>query len=207
MVSFSNAVVTFPTLIFSTLFGIVAIYWLLAVVGLFDIDPGLDGADSGLLESGLTSLSGLLAALGLIGVPLTIVASVLIIVSWTLSCLGAMWLLPLLPSSVPIYVGGTLLALASVSLALPISSRLVKPLRVLFVTHAAVHNASLVGQRCKVLTRRVDEKAGRAEVTQLGANLNIRVWATSPNPLVRGSLARIVAYDDKAARYLIEAQR
>jgi hypothetical protein len=206
MVSFLDAVVAFPTVIFSTLFGVVAVYWILALVGLVDIDSGIDGADSGLLESGLGGLSGLLAALGLIGVPLTIVASVLIVVSWTLSCLGTMWLLPMLPGSVPVYVGGTLLALASVSLALPISSRLVKPLRVLFVTHAAVHNASLVGQQCKVLTRKVDEKAGRAEVTQLGANLNIRVWATSPNPMVRGSLARIVAYDDKAARYLIEAQ-
>ena len=75
----------------------------------------------------------------------------------------------------------------------------------LFVTHAAISNASLVGQHCKVLTQTVDEKSGRAEVSQRGANINIRVWAHTPNPLARGGAARIVAYEEKTARYRIEA--
>jgi hypothetical protein len=205
MVSFLDAAVAFPTAIFTTLLGVVAFYWLLALVGLVDFDSGGVDVDTDLGDPDFSSLAGLLAAFGLQGVPFTIVASLLVLLSWTLSCMGAMWLLALLPGTIPVYVGGSLLALVSVSLAVPIAARLVKPLRGMFVTHAAINNASLVGQHCKVLTQTVDEKAGRAEVAQRGANINIRVWAHSPNPLVRGSMARIVAYEEKAARYRIEA--
>lgn len=207
MVSFLDAVVAFPTAIFTTLLGVVAFYWVLALLGLVDFDSGeadLD-VDPAMTDPDLGSLAGIIVAFGLQGVPLSIVFSLLVLLSWTLSCLGGMWLLALLSGSVPAYVGGTLLALASVSLAVPITARILKPLRGLFVTHAAISNASLVGQYCKVLTQTVDEKSGRAEVLQRGANINIRVWASTPNPLARGSTARITAYEEKTARYRIEA--
>lgn len=207
MVSFLDAVVAFPTAIFTTLLGVVAFYWLLALLGLVDFDSGdadLD-VDPAVTDPDLGSLAGIIVAFGLQGVPLSIVFSLLVLLSWTLTCLGAMWLLALLPGTVSLYVGGTLLALASVSLAVPIAARILKPLRGLFVTHAAISNASLVGQHCKVLTQTVDEKSGRAEVSQRGANINIRVWAHTPNPLARGSHARVVAYEEKTARYRIEA--
>jgi len=73
------------------------------------------------------------------------------------------------------------------------------------VSHTAVSNAALVGQLCRVVTGVVNEKDGRAEVARRGASLNIRVWATTPNALKRGSQALIVEYDEAAARYLIVA--
>nr|WP_315490378.1 ubiquinone biosynthesis protein [uncultured Rhodoferax sp.] len=202
MVSFLDAAVAFPTAVFTTLLAVVAFYWVLALLGLVDFDSGEMDVDA---DPDLSSLAGLMTAFGLQGVPFSIVFSLLVLLSWTLTCMGAMWLLALLPGSVPVYVGGSLLALASVSLAVPIAARIVKPLRGLFITHAAISNASLVGQHCKVLTQSVDEKTGRAEVLQRGANLNIRVWAHTPNPLARGSTARIVAYEEATARYRIEA--
>lgn len=202
MVSFLDAAVAFPTAVFTTLLAVVAFYWVLALLGLVDFDSGEMDVDA---DPDLSSLAGLMTAFGLQGVPFSIVVSLLVLLSWTLTCMGAMWLLALLPGSVPVYVGGSLLALASVSLAVPIAARIVKPLRGLFITHAAISNASLVGQHCKVLTLTVDEKSGRAEVLQRGANLNIRVWAHTPNPLARGSTARIVAYEEATARYRIEA--
>lgn len=197
MLGFLDAAVAFPTALFTVLMGVVSFYWLLALVGLVEFDSDLDLPD-------LSSLAGLMAVVGLHGVPFSIVASLLILISWTLSCLGAMWLLPLLPGADAFYVGGTLMALASVSLAVPVAARIVSPMRGLFVTHAAVSNTSLVGQRCKVLTMTVDERTGRAEVPQVGASINIKVWATTPNLLVRGSNARVVSYDEKKAGYCIE---
>lgn len=206
MGSFLDAVVAYPTAIFTTLLGVVFFYWLLALLGLVDFESGgvdldashsADGADLG-------ALAAYIVAFGLSGVPLSIVVSLLVLVSWTLSCLGGMWLLPLLGEGTA-WQAGTVLALASISLAVPLASRMVKPLQGLFVTHAAIHNVAIVGQTCKVLTRVVDEKVGRAEVARLGASLNIRVWAHAPNTLARGVTARIVAYEEKSARYLIEA--
>ncbi len=207
MVSFLDAAVAFPTAIFTTLLAVVAFYWVLALLGLVDFDSGEADVDvdPAMTDPDVGSLAGIIAAFGLQGVPLSIVVSLLVLLSWTLTCMGAMWLLALLPGSIPVYVGGTLLTLASVSLAVPITARLVKPLRGLFITHAAISNASLVGQHCKVLTQSVDEKSGRAEVSQRGANINIRVWALTPNSLVRGSNARVVAYEEKTACYRIEA--
>ena len=40
MVSFLDAVVAFPTAIFTTLLGVVAFYWVLALLGLVDFDSG-----------------------------------------------------------------------------------------------------------------------------------------------------------------------
>ncbi|MGE0330797.1 MAG: ubiquinone biosynthesis protein [Ramlibacter sp.] len=175
----------------------------MALLGAVDFESG--GVDA-TADPDLGTLAGYVVAFGLHGVPFSIVISLLVLVSWTLSCLGGMWLLPLLPDTALAYAGGAVLALASASLSVPVAARLVRPMRGLFVTHTAIHNASLVGQSCKVLTQTVDEKLGRAEVAQRGSNLNIRVWAPTPNTLTRGATARIVAYEDKSARYRIEAE-
>jgi len=205
MLSFLDAAVAFPTAIFTTLLGVVVFYWMLALLGLVDIDSAEMDIDADPGSSDLSSMIGLMATLGLHGVPFSIVLSLLVLLSWTLSCLGAMWLLALLPGSIPVYMGGTLLALASVALAVPMAAYIFRPFKGLFVTHAAIRNASLVGQPCKVLTLTVDERSGRAEVSQRGAGINIRVWAHSPNLLARGSTARVVAYEEETARYRIEA--
>jgi hypothetical protein len=206
MASFLDAAASFPTAVFTALLAVVLFYWVLAVLGIVDFDNGVDvdaGGDPG--ASDLGTIAGYVVAFGLQGIPISIIVSLLILVSWTLSCLGGMWLLPLLPDSGAQYAGGAILGLASVSLAVPLASGLARPLRGLFVTHAAIHNSALVGQQCKVLTQTVDEKNGRAEVAQRGANLNIRVWSPTPNKLARGALARIFAYEEEASRYRIEA--
>jgi hypothetical protein len=204
--SFLTAAASFPTAIFSTLLGVVLVYWLFAVIGVVDIDAdGLHVSDAGGVDD-LGTLAGIVNALGLGGVPLSIAASVLVLVAWTLSCLGGMWLVPLLPDSVSQAVAGAVLALGSVTIALPFTNLAVRPLRGLFVTHTAQHNVALVGQSCKVLTGSVDEKVGRAEVPQLGANINIRVWSPAPNAFKRGSSARIVAYEEGRGRYRIEPE-
>lgn len=206
MAQFLDAMTSFPTAIFSTLLAVVLFYWLLALVGLVDFDSdglALDLHGEALDDPG--ALANAMMALGLHQVPLSIVASGVVLGAWTLSCLGGMWLMPMLPAALH-YPAGAVLGLASLSAAIPLTSVLVRPLRGLFVTHPAQRNAALVGQTCKVLTRSVDESLGRAEITQRGANLNIRVWARTPNTLSRGATARIVAYDEQAARYQIEPE-
>lgn len=209
MGGFLQAVTSYPTAVFTTLLGVALVYWLLALVGMVDMDHGLhahDGSDLVHDVHDLGTLASYVVAFGLHGVPFSIALSVLALVAWTLSAVGSMWLLPLLPGTGPHYAAGTILGVGSLSVAVPLTSRLVRPLRRLFVTHTAIHNASLVGQTCRVLTQTVDERNGRAEVPQRGANLNIRVWARTPNTLARGATARIVAYEEQAARYLIEAE-
>ena len=206
MGSFIDAAFGYPTAIFTALLGVVLFYWVLALVGLvdfessdLDFDVQADG-DAG----DISTLATYVVAMGLNGVPFSIVVSLIVLIGWTISCLAGMWVLPLVPTLLLNLVAGTAVLLTSVALSILLTARIIRPMRKLFVTHAAIANASLVGQPCTVLTGRVDEKVGRAEVHTRGAGINIRVWARTPNALSKGSVARITEYDAGSGRYLIE---
>jgi hypothetical protein len=209
MASFIDAATSYPTAVYTVLLGVVMVYWLLALVGVFDLN-GDGGIDLDLHADGnvddLGALAGFVVAFGLSGVPVSIALGLLVVVSWTLCCLAGMWVLPLVPTALLHVVAGTLLLAVSFAAALPVTAVALRPLRGLFKTHRAVSNASLVGQRCKVLSGRVTPGFGHAEVPRRGASLNIDVGAHEPNDLVRGSAAIITGYDPDTGRYLIEAE-
>ncbi|MDZ4359590.1 MAG: DUF1449 family protein [Variovorax sp.] len=209
MGDFMGAVTGYPTAIYTVLLGVVVIYWVLAVVGMVDFESSGIDVDLHTHADGDTSDMGQIAsyvvAFGLNGVPFSVAVSLLVLVAWTLSCLGGEWLLPLVPTMVLKLLAGTVLLVVSAALAIPVTAVAIRPLKRLFVSHTAVSNAALVGQVCRVVTGVVNEKDGRAEVARRGAGLNIRVWAPTPNALKRGSHALILEYDEVAARYLIAA--
>ena len=101
---------------------------------------------------------------------------------------------------------GTLVLIGSFVLAVPATAAALRPMRRMFVTHRAVSNASLVGQRCKVSTSSVTATFGQATVARRGADIQIEVRAAEPNTLGRGATARIIDYDPATQRYSIEAE-
>jgi hypothetical protein len=210
MTSFLDATVTYPTVIYSTLLGVVLVYWILALIGVVDIDSGSIDIDSDLQADAdaedIGELAAFLVAFGLNGVPFSVVVTLMTLVAWTLSCLAGIWVLPLVPTLLLQIVAGTGVLLVSLAIAVPVTARAIRPMRGLFVMHRAVSNHDLVGQTCVVLTTSVDENFGRAEVGTRGAGLNIRVWAASPNQLGKGSHAVIIEYDSAGERYLIAAE-
>ncbi len=209
------AAFSYPTAILSALLMIVVFYWLLALIGLVDFETGggvdLDiDADPDLHVDGdatdISVLASYMVALGLNGVPFSVVVSLLVLISWTVSCLLAEWLLPWMPITPIRYAIGTGVLLVSIGFAILLTARIVRPMRKLFVSHSAISNASIVGQTCKVVTGSVSETFGRAEVATQGTPLNIRVWARTPNLLCKGSSARIVDYEEGSGRYEITAE-
>ncbi len=207
MNEFLGAAFGFPTVIFTALLGVVLVYWLLAMIGMVDIEAsGLDVdveiADGDPGELG--TLASYVVAMGLNGVPFSVVISLVVFVGWTLSTLAGLWLMPWVPTAALRITVGLGVLVGVLALSIVITARLVRPLRKLFVTHGARSNASLVGQRCKVLTGTVDGQVGRAEVQQRGASINVRVWAATPNTFSRGSSAQIAEYDEATGRYRIE---
>lgn len=203
MIGFVDAATRFPTAILTALLASVMAYWLIALIGLVDLDDGgfevdtdLDGMDPG-------GVASKLVAFGLGGVPFSVVVSLIVLISWTLCCLAGMWLLPVLPGAIPSAIGGVGALAGSVAISLPLTAAAVRPLRGLFVTHSARNHASLIGETCRVLSQSVDTAFGRAEVATRGASLNIKVWAQVPNTLARGSIARILDYDSVKASFQI----
>ena len=210
MGSFLDATVAYPTVVYTALLGVVLFYWVLALIGVVDFsseggDIELDLTPDGQVDD-LGSLAGFVVAFGLNGVPFSIALSLLVLISWTASCLAGMWLLPLVPTALLQLVAGSTVLIMSFALALPLTAAALRPLRPLFVVHHAVSNASLVGQLCRVSTKRVTAGFGQAEVARRGAGINIDVWAPEPNTLTKGMSARVMDYDPATQRYLIEPE-
>lgn len=212
MAGLFTTLVSYPTAVFTALLGVVLLYWLLAIVGIVDLESsGLDldlDADTDLHADGtdLSTIASYVVAFGLDGVPFSIVVSLVVLVSWFLTGMAALYVLPWIPTVFLKVVAGTGAMLGAFVISIPVTARLVRPMRGLFVTHTARSNHTLVGETCRVLTLEVNEKFGRAEVAVRGAGLNIRIWAKSPNTLTKGALARIVEYDEAGARYLVEPE-
>ena len=105
MTEFLQTALTFPTLLYSILLAFCAIYWLLASTGLVDIDA-LDGLLGGDGDSHHASDSaGLLARLGLGGVPIMIVLTVLSFFGWLSTYFVHLLLLQHLPAPLRL-IGG-----------------------------------------------------------------------------------------------------
>lgn len=202
---------SFPTAIPTVLLTVLLIYWLLSFVGVvemgeaigveLDVDAGHAGHDAPELHT----LAGYLMALGLGGVPLSVAASVLVFFTWLFTALAHQYLLAWLPGQLFGAIAGLAVLLLAVALAIPIAARVLKPMRGLFVKHAARSNASLVGLDCQIVTGSVDQRFGRAEVATNGASINISVRAQVPNTLARHSRAIIVAYDEVTQQYEVQA--
>jgi hypothetical protein len=195
MNSFVQVALGYPTAVLTVLLGVVLVFWMLTLVGIFDFD-GLDG-----WVENISWVASVAAAFGLASVPFSVVLGVCVLAAWTLCCLACMWLVPVF--SIPWWIT-TLLLPASLALAVLVTAVVLRPLRGLFVVHVAPSNASLVGQRCSVLSTCVTDTFGQAEVARVGAPLNIDVRAAMPNELKAGSHAIISEYDPHSGRYFVE---
>lgn len=200
---------SFPTAIPTALLGVLLVYWMLSIVGLVDIGESVgfhaDGVDGAHELPDVHTLAGYLVALGLGGVPLSVAASVLVFCTWLATALLHQYLLAWVPTAPLRMAAGAGVLLFAGALSIPIAARVLKPLRGLFVKHAARTNESLVGLDCRITTGSVDRSFGRADVDAHGASINIRVWAAVPNALDKGARAIIVAYDPATQQYEVQA--
>jgi hypothetical protein len=208
---------TFPTAVPTVLLAVLMIYWLMSIIGIVDLGDslhihtetghldGIEAAHGGHEVPDFHTLGGYLVALGLGGVPLSVVATVLVFVIWLGTALLHNYVIAFLPTDTLRTLSGVAVLVLTTGLSLPVAARVIKPMRGLFVKHGARSNSSLVGLECKIVTEKVDPTFGRAEVPNLGGGINIRVWASAPNDLRKNSKAIIVAYDETTRQYEVQA--
>ena len=195
---------SFPTAIYSVVLAVVLLYWLLAIVGVVDFDHGhfhieIHHAD----PHELGSLASVAVALGLDGVPFSIVISLITFFAWFASALAQEFVLPWVALPPVSWAAGVVVLVGAMVLAIPLTAISIRPLRRIFVTHRAASHASLVGLACRVVTTTVDENFGRAEVETRGVAHNIRICASTPNTLTKGSVARILEYDAVKGQFTV----
>lgn len=226
MDEFLRTALSFPTLPFTVAMGAVLVYWLFVIVGMVDLDamdPGgaLDGVDGaldgvegaaeaategaaeGATDAGLGGLGGLLSALRLRYAPVTVVLSLIALLGWIGCFFGTRYVAPLLPFGEGT-LGGVIVALAALALALPLTSLVTRPMAPLFRTEVARGNRSLVGSVVVVKTGKVDRGFGQAELHDGQAGLLLRVRCEDDAGLARGDRALIVDWDEEQNVFEVE---
>ncbi|HEX8820612.1 MAG TPA: hypothetical protein VF794_11855 [Archangium sp.] len=228
MTQFLDAMLAFPTVIFTIPLGVIVGYWLTVMVGavgidLLDGDLGdfalgakagagemLEGGAKAAVEAGtkaslesVKSGASFLEVLGFGGVPVTVSVSFVVFLSWLMSmgfARPAKEALGALPGA--LVSGG--LATLCLAVGLVLAALAVRPLRPMFAVQQAPRRAELMGRVCVIASGRVDGKFGHATFEDGGAGLLLNVVCDKSNALTRGEKALILSYDAARDAYEVE---
>jgi hypothetical protein len=147
-----------------------------------------------------------MSALHLRSVPATVVFSLIITFAWLVSVVTMQTVTRLAPAllGAPLSFG---VVLASLILALPLTSIAARPLAKVFALKHAPVKSDFIGRTCVVRTGSVTAKFGEATLHDGGAGLVVRVRVDGDQRLGRGEQALIVDYDPERETYLVEPMR
>ncbi|MFE7122152.1 hypothetical protein ACFU99_42655, partial [Streptomyces sp. NPDC057654] len=150
-------------------------------------------------------LTGFVAAVGLGGVPITVVLSLLTAFAWFLSLAGTVLLEKTDAEGLTrtLLGAGVLVAAAVGSWA--VTWVLVRPLRRLFPDERPPSRLDFVGRICVVRTGRVDSRFGQAEVAAEDGSTAIIQVRTDETGLAAGATALIFDYDAEGEFFRVGA--
>ena len=201
---FYQNISSFPTLIYTILLVVSVIYWAGAVLGFVELDlidldlDSLDldtsgdvGADSPHATPDV--LAGLLLRFGLVGVPVTVSLSILILIGWLLCYYAVHFLFPFVPGSLLKFVAGIPVLLGTLYVSARITGVLIRPLRPLFEKATQETVKQVLGQTAIVRTSRVDNEFGEASLDDGGAGLILKVRTTGDDRFTKGD--KVVIYE------------
>jgi len=201
----------FPTVIYSTLLGIIVIYWLVGMLGIIDLDLTPDAdlevdleADIDTdLSAGAGGLAGLLLTFGLTSVPFTLVISIVCLISWLISIYLQFYAFVLLDSTWLYYLLGMVSTVLIFFISLPITGFLIRPLKGMFVSIETTASHSLVGSNGTIATGKVTETFGQAKVLNEGAEILLDVRCDPQHSLVMGDKVLLIEYSKGSHSYIV----
>ena len=177
MGGFIEAVLSFPTVLFTPVLLVVIGYWLLVMVG--GADPESEGGSG---EAG----GGVLAVVGLGGVPASVVVSLLVALAW----FASLALAQLLP------IHGLGILLATLLVAWVVTRLAVVALRRALPSGPEPSRAHFVGLTCVIRTGRVTRDFGQAEVRAPdGSSAVVQVRQAGTDALTFGTTALLYDVD------------
>lgn len=195
----------FPTVIYTTLLGIVVIYWLVGMLGIIDLDlvGDVDADIDGDLDVSVGGLTGLLLTFGLTGVPFTLVISIIILICWLISFYLQFYILAWLPQGWLYYLMGTISDFVVFLISLPLTAVCIRPLKGMFNSVETVSANNLIGLEATIATASVTEKFGQARLFNEGAELLIDVRCDSQHALSAGDKVVVIEYQTQSHTYSV----
>lgn len=209
---FYQNISSFPTVIYTFFLVLVVFYWLVAVLGLVDIeildfDLDVEGANP---DSGLSNpdvLAGLMLRFGLNGVPVTIILSFIALFGWFLCYFAVHFTFPLLPSGFLQFIVGIPVLLATFYIAVMLTALVIKPLRTFFKNTNQDTTKYTLGQVAIVRTSRVDSDFGEAVLEDGGAGLILKVRATGDETFKQGDKVVLFEYIEQNNAYRVISEQ
>ncbi|MBP0946386.1 hypothetical protein V2J59_19135 [Pseudomonas alliivorans] len=208
MYHFIETALSFPVVIFSLLLAITVFYWLMVCLGVLDggsadIDmQAVSALDSASAESG----KGLVARLGLSGVPASIILTLISLSGWLISYLGHLLLIDQLSLGFFYYPLGFvsgLLALVAASIFTLVTLRLFKPL---VRKIRGPEPTPICGQVAVVTSQTVTGKSGRALMSDGGAGLLLQVRTFGTPEIKRNDRVVLLQYLADEHAYLVVSE-
>lgn len=208
MYHFIETALSFPVVIFSLLLAITVFYWLMVCLGVLDggsadIDmQAVSAFDSASAESG----KGLVARLGLSGVPASIILTLISLSGWLISYLGHLLLIDQLSLGFFYYPLGFvsgLLALVAASIFTLVTLRLFKPL---VRKIRGPEPTPICGQVAVVTSQTVTGKSGRALMSDGGAGLLLQVLTFGTPEIKRNDRVVLLQYLADEHAYLVVSE-
>ena len=202
---FIQTALSFPVVVLSFALCVAILYWLGAAMGIVDVDLLDIEVDSALENHSLQpeGLAGLLLKLGLNGVPVTLILTLLFFFAWFLCYFAELFLLRFLPLGILRYPLGLLVIAAALIAVVPVVSLLVRPLRPLFLKLEATTSKSVLGQVAIVRSGRVTAAQGEATLEDGGAGLILRVRADEAHGFKRGDRVVLLEYLEAEHAYRV----
>ncbi|TQV70962.1 hypothetical protein FLL45_21790 [Aliikangiella marina] len=211
MDAFLDLVTAYPTSVFTTINLIIVGIWLIMALGLldieifdFDIDTDID-IDVDAPDADITGGTTFLSTLGLQGVPFFIVLTIIFFVSWLITYFSVKYLLFWNNFESLRYILGSGILVVSFLVSIPITARLIRPLRKLFtkLNHAGATATDMMGKQCKVRTSKVTPSFGEGECNNEGASLILKIRADEKYQLSKGDLVRIIDVDKEQSVFQV----
>jgi hypothetical protein len=197
----------FPTVIYSTVLGVVVVYWLIGMLGLVDLglagdaDLELDvGSDVDVSVGGLT---GFMLTFGLTGVPFTLVISIVTLICWLISFYLQFYILNWLPDGWLFYLMGAIASFIIFVISLPLTAIVIRPLKGMFKSVEATESHHLVGNSATIVTGTVSETFGQARLFNNGAEMLLDVRCDPEHILKKGDKVLLIEYLTEKYAYIV----
>ena len=208
---FYQNIASFPTLFFTFILALTTVYWLVAVLGVVDLDildldvpEGDAGTDT---NTGANALAGFLLKLGLNGVPLTVVISFLALFGWLICYFAVYFIFPVIPDGFLEYIVGLPILLGSLYIAILITAQVIKPLKSFFDNMYKNTVKNVLGQTAIVRSLRLDSNFGEVFLEDGGAGLIFKARTINNETFKKGDRVVLLEYIKEKHAYRIISER
>lgn len=216
---FITKISLYPTIFFTGLVMFVTLYWVVSLLGMADMDTvdiGEGGGDADISNLSSTGFfTGLMLKLGLYGVPLIVILTLVSLIGWVLSYVYTSFLHQRIDSGVLYYVFGTGALVLVLVVSMWLTGIIISPIRKNIAKIPQRNASSNIGKTAIVRTLSVTDKHGEAELSDGGAGLILRIRPDINSagaagadihaevPLVQGDKVILVEYLDEINAYRV----